>query len=66
MIEYKSEHPGDISAHLHARIRFLSLATMAIGALDEDSLADKLAWEGLFYFTLDLLDMTSALKEKTA
>lgn len=66
MIDYQRQHPGDISDHLHARIRFLALATMAIGELEEGALADALAWEGLFYFTQDLLDLTAALKEKTA
>ena len=66
MMDFRSENPGDISAQLHARIRFLSLATLAIGSLDEGTLADALAWEGFFYFTQDLLDLTAVLKEKTA
>lgn len=66
MTDFQSENPGNISAQLHARIRFLSLATLAIGSLDEGALADALAWEGLFYFTQDLLDISAALMEKTA
>ena len=66
MMDFRSENPGAISAQLHARIRFLSLATLAIGSLDEGTLADALAWEGFFYFTQDLLDLTAVLKEKTA
>ena len=66
MMDFLSENPGDISAQLHARIRFLSLATLAIGSLDEGTLEDALAWEGFFYFTQDLLDLTAVLKEKTA
>lgn len=65
MMEYQSEHPRDISTQLHARISFLSLATLAISEYSEhNDVSDTPAWVGLFYFTLDLLDLTAALKEK--
>ena len=67
MMDYQSENPGDISTQLHARISFLSLATLAISEYSErNDVSDTPAWTGLFYFTLDLLDMSSALKGKTA
>ena len=67
MMDFQSENPGDISAQLHARLSFLSLAVLAIGEYSErNGVSDTPAWEGLFYFTVDLLDMSSALKEKTA
>ena len=67
MIDYQSEHPSDISAQLHARISFLSLATLAISEYSErNDVSNTPAWEGLFYFTQDLLDISSALMEKTA
>lgn len=66
MMDYQSEQPGDISTQLHARLSFLSLATLAISEYSErNDISDAPAWEGLFYFTEDLLDITSALMEKT-
>lgn len=67
MIEYLGEHPGDISVQLHARLSFLSLAVLAISDYSErNDVPDAPAWEGLFYFTQDLLDISSALMKKTA
>lgn len=67
MTDFQSENPGDISAQLHARISFLSLAVLAIGEYAEHGgVSDTSAWEGLFYFTQDLLDISAALMEKTA
>lgn len=67
MTDFQSENPGDISAQLHARLSFLSLAVLAIGEYSErSSVSDTPAWVGLFYFTQDLLDISAALMEKTA
>lgn len=67
MRDYQSEQPGDISTQLHARLSFLSLAVLAIGEYSEHGgVSDTSAWEGLFYFTQDLLDVSAALMEKTA
>lgn len=67
MSGYLSEHPSDISTQLHARLSFLSLAALAISEYSErNDVSDTPAWEGLFYFTQDLLDISSALMEKTA
>lgn len=66
MIDFQRENPGDISTQLHARLSFLSLAALAISEYSErNGVSEAPAWEGLFYFTVDLLDMTSALMEKT-
>lgn len=67
MTDFQSENPGDISAQLHARLSFLSLAVLAISDFGErNDISDTPAWEGLFYFTQDLLDISAALMEKTA
>lgn len=65
MTDFQSENPGDISAQLYARLSFLSLAVLAIGEYSErGDVSDASAWEGLFYFTQDLLDASAALKKK--
>ena len=67
MTDYRRNDPGDISTQLRSRLSFMALATLAISDFSErNDVSDTPAWEGLFYFTQDLLDMTSALMEKTA
>ena len=67
MTDYRRNDPGDISTQLHSRLSFLALATLAISDFsDRYDVSGAPGWVGLFYFTLDLLVMTSAVMEKTA
>lgn len=54
-----SNHAGDMLREIEARIAFLNCAALAFTVAEEPMLPDNKAWLGFYYFTGDLLEMTT-------
>lgn len=57
-------HPDDIMMEVEARVAFISAAVGAFCIADEGLLPNRNAWEGFYFFTLDLMEMTTRARER--
>lgn len=55
----KFDHVCDALHQLEARIAFINAAVEAISEAGSDMRPNRKAWEGFFYITLDILELTT-------
>lgn len=59
-------HIHDALVQLEAKIAFINAAVDAISAVDSGMYPNRQAWEGLFYITLDILELTTQARKLAA